>query len=104
VLLTVLTVIATLGQFPAPAAAATGGAGQVEQEPTLADTPGRSALKVGTATWQSLLNFTPYRVRWSGSRVRLEARASSRRVGSPSRPLSATLRASSHEIDPGPAP
>jgi Putative peptidoglycan binding domain len=60
---------------------------------------------VGTSTWQSLLAFTPYRMRWSGSRARVRARAeSSARVRAPSRPLSASAPAKSYEIDPGPAP
>jgi hypothetical protein len=59
--------------------------------------------KIGTATWESLLDFTPYRVRWSGSpRLRRGARSSS--VQPPHRPLSASLPTSSYEINPGPAP
>jgi hypothetical protein len=58
--------------------------------------------KLGTGTWESLLNFTPYRMRWSGSRAR--AGTSSARVQPPSRPLSATLSAHAYEIPPGPAP
>jgi hypothetical protein len=58
--------------------------------------------KVGTGTWESLLNFTPYRMRWSGSRAR--AGTSSARVQAPSRPLSASLPAHAYEIRPGPAP
>jgi hypothetical protein len=57
---------------------------------------------IGTSTWGSLLNFTPYRMRWSASRAR--AGASSSRVRPASRPLSASLPAKSDEIDPGPAP
>jgi peptidoglycan hydrolase-like protein with peptidoglycan-binding domain len=60
--------------------------------------------KVGTATWQSLLNFTPYRMRWAGSRARLRFGASSRRMRPPRRPLSASLPAHAYEITPGPAP
>jgi hypothetical protein len=61
---------------------------------------------IGTTTWQSLLNFVPYRVRWSGSRARVSAGgASSSRAGlAPSRPLSASLPAKADEIAPGPAP
>jgi hypothetical protein len=58
--------------------------------------------KIGTGTWESLLNFTPYRMRWSGGRAR--AGASSSRVRPPSRPLSASLPAHAYEIRPGPAP
>jgi hypothetical protein len=58
--------------------------------------------KIGTGTWESLLNFTPYRMRWSGSRAR--AGTSSSRVRPPSRPLSASLPAHAYEINPGPAP
>jgi peptidoglycan hydrolase-like protein with peptidoglycan-binding domain len=57
---------------------------------------------VGTTTWRSLLNFTPYRMRWSAGRARTGA--SSSRVRPASRPLSASLSARSYEIDPGPAP
>jgi hypothetical protein len=61
--------------------------------------------RIGTETWRSLLNFTPYRVRWSGSGAGARAgTASSGRVRLPRRPLSATLPARSYEIDPGPAP
>jgi hypothetical protein len=59
--------------------------------------------QIGTGTWQSLLNFTPYRMRWSGSRAS-QAGASSGRVQPPSRPLSASLPAHAYEINPGPAP
>jgi Putative peptidoglycan binding domain len=58
--------------------------------------------KIGTGTWESLLNFTPYRMRWSGSRARVGT--SSPRVTPPSRPLSASLPARAYEIRPGPAP
>jgi Putative peptidoglycan binding domain len=58
--------------------------------------------RIGTDTWQALLRFTPYRTRWSGSRVR--AGASSGRVQPPSRPLSASLPSRTYEINPGPAP
>jgi hypothetical protein len=58
--------------------------------------------KVGTGTWESLLNFTPYRMRWSGSRAR--PGASSSRGRPPSRPPSAALPARAYEIRPGPAP
>jgi hypothetical protein len=60
--------------------------------------------KIGTATWQSLLDFTPYRVRWSGSPARGRTGTSGSRVQPPSRPLSASLPAQAYEIDPGPAP
>jgi peptidoglycan hydrolase-like protein with peptidoglycan-binding domain len=59
---------------------------------------------IGTTTWQSLLNFTPYRTPWSGSHARAGAGASSSRARPPSRPLSASLPAKAYEIDPGPAP
>jgi len=58
--------------------------------------------KVGTGTWESLLDFTPYRMRWSGSRAR--AGTSSSRVRPASRPRSASLPAHAYEIRPGPAP
>jgi Putative peptidoglycan binding domain len=60
--------------------------------------------KIGTTTWQSLLEVTPYRVRWSGSRARLPAGAASSRVRPPNRPLSASLPSKTYEINPGPAP
>jgi hypothetical protein len=60
--------------------------------------------QIGTTTWQSLLNFTPYRVRWSAGRVRARTGASNSRVQPPSRPLSASLAAKTYEINPGPAP
>jgi hypothetical protein len=58
--------------------------------------------RVGTGTWDSLLDFKPYRMRWSGSRARVGT--SSSRVQLPSRPLSASLPAHAYEIRPGPAP
>jgi hypothetical protein len=58
--------------------------------------------KIGTGTWESLLDFTPYRMRWSGSRGRTGTSAA--RVRPPSRPLSASLSAHAYEIRPGPAP
>lgn len=60
--------------------------------------------RIGTATWQLLLNFTPHRVRWSGSRARPGAGISGSRVRPPRRPLSASLPSRSYEIDPGPSP
>jgi hypothetical protein len=60
--------------------------------------------RIGTDTWQALLNFTPYRMRWSGSRARVQTGAWSSRVQPPSRPLSASLPAHAYEIAPGPAP
>ncbi len=59
---------------------------------------------IGTTTWRSLLNFTPYRMRWSAARARLRGGASGSSVRPPSRPLSASLPAVTYEIDPGPAP
>jgi Putative peptidoglycan binding domain len=58
--------------------------------------------KIGTGTWESLLDFTPYRMRWSGSRARVGTPRT--RVTPPSRPLSASLPARAYEIRPGPAP
>ncbi len=60
--------------------------------------------QVGTDTWEALLRFEPYRVRWSGSPARPRAGWTSSRGRPPSRPLSATTAAKSYEIDPGPAP
>jgi hypothetical protein len=59
--------------------------------------------RIGTDTWQSLLNFAPYPMHWSGSRARVGAGAWSR-VHPPSRPLSASLPAKAYEIPPGPIP
>jgi Putative peptidoglycan binding domain len=60
--------------------------------------------RIGTTTWQSLLDVEPYRMRWAGSPARLRAGAASSRVRPPSRPLSASLPARAYEIDPGPGP
>jgi hypothetical protein len=60
--------------------------------------------RIGTETWESLLRFMPYRVRWSGSRGRLGTGAMGSRARPPSRPLSASLAAKSYELNPGPAP
>jgi Putative peptidoglycan binding domain len=60
--------------------------------------------RIGTETWQALLQVPPYRVRWSAARASSSATPSSSRVQAPSRPLSASLPARSYEIDPGPAP
>ena len=59
--------------------------------------------QIGTGTWESLLNFTPYRMRWSAS-PRAGTGTSSSREAAPSRPLSASLPARAYEIPPGPAP
>jgi Putative peptidoglycan binding domain len=61
---------------------------------------------IGTTTWQSLLNFVPVRVHWSGSSARVSSgSASSSRAGlAPSRPLSASLPARGDELAPVPAP
>jgi hypothetical protein len=60
---------------------------------------------IGTATWQSLLELTPYRMRWSGRRARVSGGgATGSRALPPRRPRSASLPAKSYEIDPGPAP
>jgi putative peptidoglycan binding protein len=50
---------------------------------------------VDTETWEALLAYTPYRMRWSAARVRPDARARP-----PSRPLSASLPAKAYEIPP----
>ncbi len=60
--------------------------------------------RIGTETWESLLRFTPHRVRWAAGRVRTGTGAAGSRVRPASRPLSAALGASSYEIRPGPAP
>ena len=58
--------------------------------------------KIGTDTWQSLLLYAPYRMRWS--RGRAGDGAASGRGQPPRRPLSASLPARAYEIPPGPAP
>jgi hypothetical protein len=58
--------------------------------------------KIGTGTWESLMNFTPYRMRWSDGRAR--AGSSSARAQGPSRPLSASMPARAYELGPGSAP
>jgi putative peptidoglycan binding protein len=57
--------------------------------------------QIGTGTWESLLDFTPYRMRWSGSRAGVGTAGS--RPRPPSRPLSAALPARAYEIGPDPA-
>jgi len=59
---------------------------------------------VGTSTWQALLGFTPYRMRWSEASARTAGGASTSRAVPASRPLSASLPARAYEIDPGPTP
>ncbi len=60
--------------------------------------------KVGTGTWESLLEFTPYRMRWSGSRASRAGTSTSGSARPARRPLSASLPATAYEIRPGPAP
>jgi hypothetical protein len=57
---------------------------------------------IGTTTWQSLLTFTPYRMRWTAPAARPGARSS--RTELARRPLSASLPAKAYEIDPSPRP
>lgn len=59
--------------------------------------------QIGTDTWKALLEFTPYRMRWAGSRG-LTAGGWSGRVRAPSRPLSASLPATAYEIGRPPSP
>lgn len=58
--------------------------------------------QIGTTTWNALLAFTPYRMRWAAARAR--SGASSSRVAPASQPLSASLPAKGYEINPGPTP
>ncbi|HEV7616155.1 MAG TPA: peptidoglycan-binding domain-containing protein [Solirubrobacterales bacterium] len=61
--------------------------------------------RIGTETWEALLNFTPYRVQWSasdGARGRAGASASGDGGRAASRPLSASLPAQAYEIPAGP--
>jgi len=60
--------------------------------------------RIGTDTWNSLLNFDPVRPRWAGRRAKRASGASASRALPPRRPLSASLPARANEIDPGPAP
>ena len=55
---------------------------------------------IGTTTWQALLTFTPYRMRWAAPAT--TAGASSSRAEPARRPLSASLPAKAYEINPGP--
>ncbi len=58
---------------------------------------------IGTTSWEALLTFTPYRMRWAAARARSSA-ASASRAAPARRPLSASLPARAYEIDPGPRP
>ena len=58
--------------------------------------------QIGTTTWQALLAFTPYRMRWTAARASSAAAAG--RAAPARRPLSASLPAKGYEIDPGPMP
>jgi putative peptidoglycan binding protein len=65
--------------------------------------------RIGTDTWEALLNFDPVRPRWAGRRAKRASRRAWLRGRPPSalpprRPLSASLPAKGYEIDPGPAP
>jgi hypothetical protein len=60
--------------------------------------------RIGTDTWNSLLNFDPVRPRWAGRRAKRASGAAASRALPPRRPLSASLPARGYEIDPGPAP
>jgi peptidoglycan hydrolase-like protein with peptidoglycan-binding domain len=53
---------------------------------------------IGTTTWQALMTFTPYRMRWAARRARPGATSS--RVAPARRPLSASLPAKGYEIPP----
>jgi hypothetical protein len=59
---------------------------------------------VGTSTWNALLSVTPARPRWSARPATSSSGARASRVVPASRPRSASLPATSYEIDPGPAP
>ena len=59
---------------------------------------------IGTATWRSLLGFTPVPGALVGRPARRRRRLRQPRAMPPSRPLSASLPAQAYEIDPGPAP
>jgi hypothetical protein len=74
--------------------------------------------KIGTGTWESLMKFTPFRMRWIGGTATEDGGGASTadagrggaaitataRGVAPSRPLSASLPAKGYEIRPGPAP
>jgi hypothetical protein len=55
-------------------------------------------------TWNALLEFEPYRPRWSGTRRKRGRASASAAALAPHRPLSAALPARAYEIDPGPRP
>jgi Putative peptidoglycan binding domain len=61
---------------------------------------------IDTETWNALLAYAPYRMRWAGARARPGARASGEAAGGASRPrpahrpLSASLPAKAYEIPP----
>jgi hypothetical protein len=57
---------------------------------------------IDTETWDQLLTFEPYRMRWAGARAGAGASASSARPAR--KPLSASLPAKAYEIPPGPRP
>ena len=60
--------------------------------------------QIGTTTWEALLTFIPYRMRWTAARARTSAAAGASRAAPARRPLSASLPAKGYEIDPGPRP
>jgi Putative peptidoglycan binding domain len=71
--------------------------------------------EIGTTTWEALMDFPPYRMRWAGEMGTDSAGGASTTGGGeggatvgrhlpPRRPLSASLPAKAYEIDPGPRP
>jgi hypothetical protein len=56
--------------------------------------------QIGDATWQALLTFAPYRMRWSAPAT--SSSASTSRTAPARRPLSASLPAKAYEIAPRP--
>jgi hypothetical protein len=56
--------------------------------------------RIGTETWDALLKYKAFRVRWAAEATRGRARASSAGAGSARRPLSASLPAKGYEIPP----
>jgi hypothetical protein len=60
--------------------------------------------QIGTATWEALLPFAPYRMRWAAGRRARPATAGAARMQGARRPLSASLPARGYELGRGSAP
>ncbi|MGE5282090.1 MAG: peptidoglycan-binding domain-containing protein [Chloroflexota bacterium] len=60
--------------------------------------------RIGTDTWNALLQVRPVRPHWAARRARASSGAVASSFVPAGRPASASLPAKSYEIDPGPAP